>query len=80
MPVNNIKYMTTENFQNRLHGKCSSPAFQQNNVSIPSSNSLSSKNSFYNSSMSIDLRMLESCLCTHEIEHDQLILRGGGHE
>jgi hypothetical protein len=70
MPDNDIKHVATaSSFLNRLHGLQCSDDFPHNNIST-STVSVStvfdptSKNSFYNSLMSIDLRMSEG-FCVH---------------
>ncbi len=68
MPNNDIKYMATTYSLIRLHGLCSSRAFQHDNVSVQTSN-----NSFYNPLVSVDLRMPGGFYKYFEIAHDQLI-------
>ncbi len=69
MPNNDIIDMATTKYSlNRLHGLCSSRAFQHDNDSVQTS-----KNSFYNPLVSVDLRMPGGSYKYFEIAHDQLI-------
>ncbi len=67
MPNNEIKYVATiKSCLTYLHRTCATAAFSHANISA-------NKHFFYDPLMSIDLRIAEGFLCTHEIAHDQLI-------